>query len=176
MSDPTASTPDPQRQRHESDREDIMREATALTRRISLGVDGQPEPIVAGFRRNGFFAVYFDQDPVYQFDDSGRLRRAYRGGLLYRTQGHTLAELNRVRTETRTVLERSDLNAPRLAEFLAEMCRHIDSLRRAMMGGAARVIAAEPDRETVFTAVVDSLESVLNAEAALAPALPTRRT
>jgi hypothetical protein len=83
--------------RTEADREDLMAEAVALVRRVELALPGQDEPLVCGFRRDGSFSVYVGQDPVFHFDSRLRLRRAYRGGKLYRTQGDTLAELTRVR-------------------------------------------------------------------------------
>ena len=39
--------------RRESDREDLLREATALVERAELTIEGFDEPIVVGFRRDG---------------------------------------------------------------------------------------------------------------------------
>ena len=57
--------------KEQSDREDIMREATALTRRVSLEVSGFPEIIIIGFRSNRAMSLFVDQDPVYQFNSFG---------------------------------------------------------------------------------------------------------
>lgn len=152
-----------------------MREAVALKRRISLRAAGLPEPIVAGFRSNGFFSVFFDQDPVYQFDDRGRLRRAFRRGLLYRTQGHTLAELTRVRTVRQTILERRDLNPTELSSFVSEMGSFLSSLQQTLANGQVQVLATVPADGDLTSDVAVAMDQVLAADEQLAPAFPTRR-
>jgi hypothetical protein len=113
--------------RREADREDLFAEATALVRRAELIIRGGNESIVFGFKRDASLSVYFASDPVFHFDPSGRLRRAFIDGCLYRTQGHTLAELIRERTETRTVLRRRDLDPQELSGKLGYMrARFID--------------------------------------------------
>lgn len=108
--------------REESDREDLMREAVALNRRMEIGVVGSVEPIVLGFRDStGWFSIYFGQDPVYTWDAAGQLRRAYEGGCLFRTQGATLARLERMRSENAVELVRHDLDAAECERFLQRM-------------------------------------------------------
>ncbi len=168
------TSPPPDRVRHESDREDIMREATALRRRVSLLVPDIPQPVVAGFRDNGSLSLFVDQDPVYQFDPAGGLRRAYRRGLLYRTQGNTLAELNRVREPERTVLQRHDLTEHQLADFLAEMQATLQSLLAAI--SESRVELAQLiGGGSVLDDVVSAIARILRQNCPLAPAIPTRR-
>src|SRR6476469_7343231 len=86
--------------RQESDREDLLREATALVERIELRLPDQPESVVAGFRRDGSASFFFGQSPVYQFNSGRELRRAYRDGLLYKTDNGRLVEMRRERTDT----------------------------------------------------------------------------
>jgi hypothetical protein len=43
--------------RQESAREDLMREAVALVRRIELHVNGEPAPVVIGCRRDGAVSI-----------------------------------------------------------------------------------------------------------------------
>ena len=45
--------------KEQSDREDIMREAKALTRRVSLDVSGFPEVVIVGFRRNSAMSIFY---------------------------------------------------------------------------------------------------------------------
>src|SRR5262245_19900425 len=104
--------------RHEADREDLMAEATALARRVKLSVPGEVERVVAGFRATGRLSIYFGGEPVYHFDAEGRLRRAFVNGLLYRTQGTTLARLRRERSAEVTELRRRDLSPTELRQFL----------------------------------------------------------
>ena len=161
--------------RHESDREDIMREATAMRRRASFTVAGLPGPIVAGFRSNDFFSVFFDQNPVYQFDNVGRLRRAYRDGLLFRTQGTTLAQLNRVRTPERTELQRTDLTPEQLPEFLAEMHAFLNRFQIALAEDSAQLHEQVPIDTDLVPDVMIALRTIAEQTEPLAPALPTRR-
>lgn len=163
--------------RHESDREDLMREATGLPRRVSLALPGSAEPVVAGFRRSGALSVYFGPDPVYQFDAAGGLRRAYADGFLYRTQGSTLARLERQRSEAAVTLSRHDLAPPELAAFLQSMADRLRGLRDHLTGADATVIARVPTGDPVERAVLDFLNRLLPREGlpALAPAVPGKR-
>jgi len=40
--------------------------------------------IVAGFRRDGSGSVYFDAEPVYQFNSAGHLRRGFAAGKMFK--------------------------------------------------------------------------------------------
>jgi hypothetical protein len=117
--------------RDESSREDLLREATALVERIELvpratdlstaASDLVGQHIVAGFRRNGALSIFFGDDPVYQFNAAGELRRAYcHGKLLKATQGR-LAAFQRVRTEDEVQLVRHELSPEEEAAFLSRM-------------------------------------------------------
>lgn len=136
--------------RHEGDREDLMAEATALVRRAEVVGPGHAEPAVIGFRQDGGVSVYFGADPVYHLDAEGRLKRAFRGGLLYRTQGETLAELTRERTASETVLRRRDLTPGELESFLAEMLSRILSLLVQRKRGALTVVRQVPYPDEAF--------------------------
>ena len=169
------SNQSPDNRRHESDREDIMREATAMRRRASFAIDGLPSPVVAGFRSNDFFSIFFDQNPVYQFNNTGQLRRAYRDGLLYRTQGTTLAQLNRVRTPERTELQRTDLTPEQLDEFLSEMAKFLGKVRSAFTENGAELIEQVPQETDIIPDLLAALELIQQQTQPLADALPTRR-
>ncbi|WP_298861508.1 hypothetical protein [uncultured Gimesia sp.] len=106
---------------NEQDREDLMREATAFYPRAELHVDHELLPVFWGQKKNGNFSFYFGSDPVYQFDQSGRLRRAYIDGYLYRTQGNTLARLSRERNSKESTLKRYDLTITESAGLLQAM-------------------------------------------------------
>ena len=136
--------------REESDREDRMREAVALNRRMEIVPKAMAppaddadaatrlpaitaEPIVLGFRSStGWFSIYFGQDPVYTWDAAGRLRRAYVDGFLFRTQGTTLARLERVRGSSSVELARHDLEVAECANFVARMHRHLRGLHEIL--------------------------------------------
>ncbi len=86
--------------RQERDREDLMAEATALTRRAEWIPPGE-EPVVTGFRNNGAFSIYFGPDPCFHFTPKGELRRAFANGYLFRSEGTTLSRLLRQRERSR---------------------------------------------------------------------------
>jgi hypothetical protein len=161
--------------REESDREDLLREAVALVRRVELSFPDRIDPVFVGFKRTNGLSVYFGPDPVYQFDERGRLRRAYVAGLLYRTQGSTLARLSRERSERETVLVRTDLSPAELTEFLQAMQDQLAWLAAAI---AARAYAKKeqiPPDPNLDPELVSALEVCLAADPPLAPAFPGRR-
>ncbi|MCX7419759.1 MAG: hypothetical protein NT013_09515 [Planctomycetia bacterium] len=157
--------------RHESDREDLMQEATGLIRRVEWQVQFQAEVIVAGFKRTGAWSIYFGADPVYQFDIDGRLRRAFAHGDLWRTQGTTLARLKRERTETESGFQRHDLTNSELIEFLREVRQRLEALLKSLDCGVARLLRQVPDEADVTAELATALRAVLSQEIALAPAI-----
>jgi hypothetical protein len=112
--------------RNEADREDLIREAVALTERAELQCTSFPEAVTVGYRTTGAFSVFFGQDPVYQFDPDYRLRRAFENGSLFRSHETTLARMIRQRTEEQTLLIRSDL----LPDELASRRRSVQKRKR----------------------------------------------
>lgn len=158
--------------RQESDREDLMREATALVRRIELHVPGQPEPVVCGFHTDGRLSIYFGADPVYHFDVAGRLRRAFAAGQLFRTQGTTLARLTRVRQAGHTELQRHDLHADELAAFLRTAHTRLESLATALGCSEFHVARCVPDPDgRTLDDLRSMLQSILKSHLSLAPAI-----
>src|SRR5262245_12366974 len=103
--------------RQESDREDLLREATALVERAELKVAGESEPMTVGFRRDGSLSVFFGGDAVYQFNTAGELRRAFAGGLLYKAERGRLVELRRERSADEVALVRRELPDEESARF-----------------------------------------------------------
>src|SRR5690606_4241518 len=95
--------------RQEQDREDLLKEATALVERVELAIDGMPEHVVVGFRADGCASFYFGPEPVWHFNTSQELRRAYVGGLLYKAEQGRLVSLQRNRTSGQVQLLRHEL-------------------------------------------------------------------
>ena len=161
--------------RHESDREDLIREATALKRRIECRLPGDGETLVGGFRSNGWLSIYFSSDPVFHLDAGGRLRRAFVGGILYRTQGNTLARLTRVRGESVTELQRDDLNPIELSEFLTAMRTRLMRFIEAFDGRNVEVIRRVPDDDEILPDLVAAIQQILCTEEPLAPPIKAKR-
>lgn len=140
--------------REESSREDLLGEAVALVERIELVPRGSatsaltsivPQtPIVAGFRHSGAVSLFFGEDPVYQFNAQGELRRAYRRGLLYKAVGGRLASLRRDRSESKTELVRRDLTISEQAELVADMLAHLHELATLLSAGDFDVLGQQP--------------------------------
>jgi hypothetical protein len=128
--------------RDESSREDLLREATALVERIELRPRATDlstaasklidQPIVAGFRRDGALSIFFGEDPVYQFNAAGELRRAYCNGKLLKATRGRLAALERTRTEHEVQLVRHELSCAEEAEFLSRMEDRLRELSRSI--------------------------------------------
>ena len=131
--------------RQESDREDLLREATALVERIELSLPNQPETIVAGFRRDGAASFFFGQSPVFQFNSQRELRRAFRDGLLYKTENGRLVEMRRERTDTAVELHSRVLADDESAALLQEAVTRLGGLRVALRTGETIVVGQVPD-------------------------------
>ena len=159
--------------RNESDREDLIREATAMRNRIEWQIPGDSEPVFAGVRSDGSLSVYFGQESVYQFNSCGQLRRAYVDGFLYRTQGKTLAKLHRERSLNQTVLARNDLNSDELSLFLTAMDDRLRRLAASLSDGSAIQLRSVSEGEAAD--YQSTIGLAINASPRLAPALPTRR-
>ncbi len=164
--------------RNESDREDMMAEAVSLVRRIECRSELFSEPIIAGFNLQGWMFLYIGSDPMYRFDEQGRLRRAFVDGRLYRTQGQTLAVLDRQRTfdagePVETNLVRQDLSAGELTAFRLRMYSQLNLVSECLrIGAITRQYPAE------MHGITDEVESrirlVLSTSEFLAPAIVRR--
>jgi hypothetical protein len=130
--------------RRESDREDLLREATALKERAELQIPGCEEPIVVGFRASGAASVYFGADPVYHFNTTGQLRRAYIGGQLYKAERGRLVALTRQRAAGEVGLIRHDLSATEQFEVLADMQRRLALLAKSLDEKSCVVLRQAP--------------------------------
>lgn len=161
--------------RQAEDREDLFAEASALTRRIELGLPHEQEVVVAGCRSTGAWSIYFGGDPCYHFDPEGRLRRAFVDGLLYRTQGDTLARLTRVHTGDSVELRRSDLDDHDRDAFLQSMNLRLHQLRQAIENSAFTIHRQHPERDDILLSLTSMLTNLSKTGPELAPAIPTRK-
>jgi hypothetical protein len=132
--------------RQESDREDLLREATALVERIELAAVDRPdaEHVVAGFRRDGALSIFFGVDPVYQFNAAGELRRAFRDNQLFKAAGGRLTALRRTRREGEVHLLRRDLTAAEQEQFLSDMATRLRTFAEHLAAGAFAVVGQVP--------------------------------
>jgi hypothetical protein len=131
--------------RRETDREDLLREATALVERIELRVVGFDEPIVAGFRRDGSASFYFGADPVYQFNAASQLRRAFIGGLPVKAETGRLIALARERLANEVALVRTELAGDQAAAMLTAADGRLQNLHNTLASGEYTVVGQVPD-------------------------------
>lgn len=157
--------------RTEQDREDLLREATALRERIELSSPSWPHPVVCGFKSDGSFSVYLGQDPVYHFSDQGALRRSFKDGYLFRSQGMTLSRLERQRTNTETTLLRYDLNEQEHRQFLDDTQTDLLRLLQEISEGRTTIRGQVLVENDLLSRVRSLLESILNQPLRLSPAL-----
>ena len=130
--------------RQESDREDLLREATALVERAELQIPGESEPVTAGFRRDGSLSVFFGGDPVYQFNAAGELRRAFADGLLYKAERGRLVALRRERSEREVALVRRELSDDETATFLIASRKRLNHILAALQTHNFRLMGQVP--------------------------------
>jgi hypothetical protein len=116
----------------ESDREDLLREATALVERAELRIDGDSEPVTVGFRKDGSLSVYFGSERVYQFNAAGQLRRAFIAGLLYKAEQGRLVALRRQRMPSEVVLQRIELHPAESEALLEDIQQRLQGLHLAL--------------------------------------------
>lgn len=158
--------------RHEADREDLWAEAVAMTERVEISVPDQPEPVIIGYRDNGWCSVYFGQDVMLQFTSLGELRRAFCNGDLFRTQGTTLARLSRQRVPEEITLLRHDLTPDELAEFRQEVHARLQQLLEAILSGQVTIRRETPlSNGTLLDEATNTLQEVLQSPRFLAPAI-----
>ncbi len=145
--------------RQESEREDFLREATALVQRIELRVPHELEPVVVGFRRNGCASFFFGGDPVVQFNTAGEVRRLYFAGKLLKAEDRRLIALHRERTATETVLVRQELSSARQQEILAAIESQIAALHQALTANHFELVGEVPPHGSVLPMVLSWLSS-----------------
>jgi hypothetical protein len=130
--------------RLESDREDLLREATALIERAELAVAAYDEPIVCGFRRDGSVSLFFGGDPVYQFNTGAQLRRAFVAGRIHKAEQGRIVAFSRERSATQVSLVRDELSGDESAALLATMRDHLSRLREALKLGSCVIQGEVP--------------------------------
>jgi hypothetical protein len=146
--------------RQEHEREDLLREATALLQRAELRVEPFPEPVVAGFRHGGAFSVYFGGDPVYQFNTAGQLRRAFVDGLLYKAEQGWLVALRREHNDQETLLVRHLLDAREQSALLQDAQQALTTLATALQQHRFTLLGQIPEDGDIVTSIQFALAAL----------------
>lgn len=159
--------------RIEKDREDLMIEAVAFVRRAEWKFADSDfcSILFTGYKRNGAFSLYLDADPVYQFDANGKLRRAFVDGLIYRTEGKTLARMKRKRTEEESILLRHDLSNKELDLFFHEMKLTLSNLKTEFESQTVELISEINSGSDMRESIIASLTQILSLKTPLAESM-----
>jgi hypothetical protein len=152
-------------------REDLLRDATALVPRILLRVTIQGEPceVFAGFRQPESLAIYFDDDPVYQFNSQGELRRAFVAGSIIKADGGELVAWERSETLDQTAMLSRRLNSAETQEFSKSLLARLANLKAAITYNEFTLVGQVPPDGGAFEklqAWLDRIDSVVIAQAA----------
>jgi hypothetical protein len=165
----------------ENGNEDLMKEAVSLIKRIEFRSPKQQDLVVLGFNNIGWLFVYRGSDPMYRFDEQGRLRRAFVNGLLYRTEGQTLAMMERRSSRTssgydpqsESILLRRDLQTDELDRFRTRMRSELEEVIIGLCEG--EITRQHPvDAVGLVPQFLAALDRVLNSKDFLAPAIVRR--
>jgi hypothetical protein len=143
--------------RESHDREDLLAEATALVERVELLVEGEPQPLIAGFRRDGCLSLFFGPEPVYQFNTQRALRRAYVAGRLYKAETGRLVAVDRQREEGILHLLRHELDELQMDRFMSDMSARLARLQQAFAHDRYTVAGQVPTDAPVTERVRDWL-------------------
>ena len=157
--------------RQEIEREDLLRDATALVQRIELAplAAASGEHVVMGFRSDGGLSVYFGADPVYHFNSRGQLRRAFCEGLLFKAEQGRLVSLRRVRRENEVQLVRHDLADETQTQFLADMQARLHELAWRCAERKLVAVGQVPAAADVLGRTIDWLAQLGDVEVAESP-------
>ena len=127
------------------EREDLLRDAVALSPRIQIRLDDSPATeVFAGFRGN-CLSVYFGSSPVYHFNASGDLRRAYVDDRLIKAEKGRIVALRRVQSTRRSELLRTTWDESRVASFLTQLHERLSALSEALASGAYEIVGQVPN-------------------------------
>lgn len=146
--------------RHEERREDLLREATALQRRVEFRVPGCQAPFVIGFRGNGAASVFCGEDPVYQFTTHNEIRRGFFQGDLLKSKAGQLYRLRRERTDKQTRLMRSKLPDESLHQYMALLHQHRDTIIATIAANEVEIVGQIPTGHNVLGDVADWLQTL----------------
>lgn len=136
------------------DREDLLRDATSYVSRVQLVVEFRsgPSEVFVGFHSSGAVSFYFDQDPVYHFNPSAELRRAFVEDLLVKSETGRLVEMRRQRTDDEVAMVRHKLSDSEQMEFCSRAERKLQELSDALANKRFDVsgsVLADPSEDII---------------------------
>lgn len=160
--------------------DDLMSEAVSLVPRLECRCHPWAEPVLLGLNKLDWLFVYIGSDPMYRFDELGRLRRAFVDGKLLRTTGQTLAVMDRQSTSrlpdpqrTESILLRHDLSSDALWEFQQRVRTDLQALANALSD--AEILRQHPvEMPDIRQPFESALRRAMTSREFLAPAIVRR--
>ena len=140
--------------RHPSDREDLLRDATAYVNRVQLLVTSEADAleVFIGFRPGGSASFYFDQDPVYHFNATGKLRRAFVDDRILKAESGKLVSWNRTHRANEVVMVRTELLPDQQEAFIHRLNDRLADLQTRLASNDYRVVG-EVQRESDISVI-----------------------
>jgi hypothetical protein len=135
--------------RQEQDREDLLKEATALVERAEVSLPRRAETVLFGFRRDRCTSLYFSPDEAYHFNSQSQLRRAYLNGQLIKAEHGRLVALKRQRSDGEVQLGRYELTRAETEAFLRQFADAAGDLQRRLSTGDYQRIGQVPGNTDV---------------------------
>ena len=149
--------------REESDREDLLREATALVQRAEIQLDGLPGTSFVGFRRDGCFSFYRTADEAYHFNTSGELRRAHIDGQLIKAEKGKLVGLTRQREADQVALLRDEFDQQRTTAFMQQLRLALSTLSDQLHQSTLQVVGKVDAEGDPVASLAQWIQSSLDA-------------
>ncbi|PHS15996.1 MAG: hypothetical protein COA78_04370 [Blastopirellula sp.] len=144
--------------REASPREDLLKEATGLVRRAEYQIPGFPGSVVIGFRKVGAMSLFLDQDPVYQFNTQGELRRAFVDGLLFKSEDGKLISMRRERPAGESNLVSQTLAEPAQTAFIQSATARLKQIETALSTQEFQLIGKVTDSTEVHEDFLDWMQ------------------
>ncbi len=138
-------------------REDLLHEATAFERRILLQLDVSPPTapptrcnrveLFGGFRQGGGWSLYFDEQPVLQFNAAGQLRRLFLDDRKLLCERGQLIELQRSVQGGKVEFQRVVVAAEVERQYLARCTAWLEAATQALEQQRYQVVGQYPSRD-----------------------------
>jgi len=139
------------------EREDLLRDATALVPRLQLRLKSAEavSEVFAGFRSNGALSLYFDSEPVYHFNSGHQLRRAFVDNRLIKAQQGKLIAMQPRRESGSTLLVSHELNTDEEKTFSRQLVEHLELLRAVLHTGNFALVGQVPAEGDVLARLAE---------------------
>lgn len=130
--------------RREADREDLLAEGANMPQRGRITAAGLGQSWVVGWRKEGSLSLFVGQDPVFQFNALGQLRRAYVDGQKLAAYEHQLCRLVREPSSSgRLTLSRQPLSEAEVSAVQDQIAQELQTLRTQLTAGTAEIETVE---------------------------------